>query len=135
MLRVVLVVAPLTNGTQVGRVAILWGVVKVGYGQHNPHHLLRLLVEEPRIVLTAAELAMVLGAFKDACAYLLPVGWVTLLVLWSYRHITYAFGDNLLLHLLVQHRHSEDERKANHLSHNSPWEYGTGDTQSRIDSN
>jgi hypothetical protein len=41
---------------------------------------------------------MVPGSFEDACAYLLPVGWVALLVLWSYRHITCAFWDNPLLH-------------------------------------
>lgn len=98
MLRVVLVVAPLTEGTQVGRVAVLWCVVKVGHGKHHPNHLLRLLVEEPCVVLASAELAMVPGSFEDACAYLLPVGWVALLVLWSYRHITCAFWDNPLLH-------------------------------------
>ena len=87
MLRVVLVVTPLAEGTQVGRVAVLWCVVEVGHGQHHPNHLLRLLIEEPCMLLAPAELAMIPSTFKDANSYLLPIGRIAFLVLWSYRHI------------------------------------------------
>lgn len=90
MFGVVLVMAPLTEGTQVRRVTMFGNVVEVGNRKDYPHHLLRILVEVPRMVLEATELTMVPGPLQNTCTYLLPVGGIAFLVLGPYRHITYV---------------------------------------------
>ena len=89
MLGVVPIVAPLTEGSEVRLVTMFWHVVEVGNRKDYPHHLLRILVEVPRMVLAATELTMVPGPLQNSCTYFLPVGGVAFLILWSYRHITY----------------------------------------------
>lgn len=87
---IVLIMTLLTQSSQIARVAMLWDMVEVSYRKYDPHNLLSLFIEEPRMVLTATELASVLGSCEDGWTYLaFPVGRVSFLILWSYRHITY----------------------------------------------
>ena len=91
MSSVVLVMATLAQGSEVAWVAVLRLVVEVGHRKHHTNHLLRLLVEEPRMVLPSAELASVVRPFEDGWPnFGLPVLRVSGFVLWSYRHITYV---------------------------------------------
>ena len=101
MLSVITVVAPLTEGTQVRRVTMFGNVVEVGNRKDYSNHLLRLLVEEPRMILSTAELTMVPGPIQNTCTNLLPVGGVTAFILWSYWHTTILLVYYALLRLFL----------------------------------
>lgn len=87
MLCVIGVVTLLTQGSKIVRAAILGRVVEVCNRKDNPCLFARLGIEPHCMVLHSAELASVVGAFKDLGAYLLPILRIAVAVLGSYRHI------------------------------------------------
>ena len=87
MLCVIGVVALLTQGSEVAGVAIFGRMVEVSNRKDYPCLFARLRVEPHSVVLNSAELASVMGAFKDSGAYLLPIFRIAVTVLRSYRHI------------------------------------------------
>lgn len=87
MLCVISVVALLTQGSKVARVAIFGRVVEVCNRKDYFHLLARLGVEPHSVVLYSAKLTSVMGAFKYGGSYLLPILWIAVAVFGSYRHI------------------------------------------------
>ncbi len=97
-------------------------MVQVGHRKDYPRFLACLFVEPHGVVLDSTELASVVGAFKDAGAYLLPVLRVAVAVFGSYRHGSIFFGVQLLevkyyrlvdaLYQSVGERHAALERLA-----------------------
>ena len=86
MLRVIQIVATLTQGAQILGIAILGCVIEVSNRKDYPHLLARLWIEPHGVVLDSAELTSVVGAFKDSGAYLLPIFRIAVTVFGSYRH-------------------------------------------------
>lgn len=87
MLCVIGVVALLAQGSEVAWVAIFGRMVEVSNRKDYLRLFARLGIEPHSVVLYSAELAMVVGAFKDSGAYLLPIFRVAGAVFGSYRHI------------------------------------------------
>ncbi len=86
MFRVIGVVATLTQGTEVGGVAMFGGMVEVGYCEDNLHFLTCFGVESQGVIFNPAELAPVVSPFKYGGSDLLPILGVSVTVFGSYRH-------------------------------------------------
>ena len=86
---VVVQVASLAHGFQVLRLAVLWRVVKMRYGQHNAASCfgVRLAVLGAAFREIRRAFAPVACPLADRCADRLPILRVSFPVFWSYRHV------------------------------------------------
>lgn len=96
MLRIIPVMASLTKGAEVRRVAVLRGMIQVGYRQYHPcrRYLQTVMVHTSiaqRMILDTAELTAVAGTFEYLLTNLFPVLRIAGFILRSYRHGYFDF--------------------------------------------
>ncbi len=86
MLCIISIVACLAEGTQILRFAVFGCMVEVRNSEHHLHRLARLLVHEVGMILLSAELAVIVGTFKNCGSYVFPILGVSFFVFWLNRH-------------------------------------------------
>ena len=90
MLGIISVVTCLAKGTQVFWFAVLRCVVEVCNSEHHLHLLSCFLVHKVGMILLSAELAAIVGTFKNCGSYVFPILGVSLFVFWFDRHVIYG---------------------------------------------
>ena len=62
-------------------------MVEVRNSEHHLHRLARLFIHEVGMIFLSAELAAIVGTFKNCGSYVFPILWVSMFVFWLNRHI------------------------------------------------
>ena len=91
MLCVIPVMATLAKGTEIFGTAIAGLMIEVGYGEYDFRHALCFVVKAQCVVLHAAELTVIVGAFQYGLSNLSPIGGIELSVFWLYWHLILVF--------------------------------------------
>lgn len=76
MLSIVLIMAPLTEGSQVRQVTMFWNVVEVCNRQHDVCVLTCIRIVAVGMIFNPTELATVICSLEYSLTYLLPIIWV-----------------------------------------------------------
>ena len=85
--RIVTIMAPLAQGSQILGSAVLWCVVKMGDSKHYLNDFPMAVIYH-RMVDTATKFTTVIGTLENLLTYLFPIFWITIFVLRLYWHFS-----------------------------------------------